>query len=289
MNTNVFLERESGNALPSRRRPKSKSLDATKSDDTNGAAPPNTSNEGSFSSMSNDFVRTARSEDGVERPGGTSFTGGSVLLAQHAEHNYPTPTQNSNKDTQERKHGVASNNVSYLGRLEYLRNDVPVNDDAGLPNEMPRKTSDTDLSILRIQRVEELPPRSTRDSLIEAFWARCYPWTPVVEREWEHKKSLEDRLFRWLKTLPDHLQLCHSTEGRPLKEYNPAAWQLHIQYFTVVVIFNRSPDGNPSTASVLASSFIAGIFADLIACDQLQYLGPIFTFYCLTTGIAQLS
>ncbi|KAL5379707.1 hypothetical protein PMIN03_011183 [Paraphaeosphaeria minitans] len=184
MNTNVFLERESGNALPSRRRPKSKSLDATKSDDTNGAAPPNTSNEGSFSSMSNDFVRTARSEDGVERPGGTSFTGGSVLLAQHAEHNYPTPTQNSNKDTQERKHGVASNNVSYLGRLEYLRNDVPVNDDAGLPNEMPRKTSDTDLSILRIQRVEELPPRSTRDSLIEAFWARCYPWTPVVEREW---------------------------------------------------------------------------------------------------------
>ncbi|KAK7179184.1 hypothetical protein DPSP01_012084 [Paraphaeosphaeria sporulosa] len=451
---------------PDQRRPKSKSLDATKSDDTNGAAPPKMLNEGSFSSMSNDFVRVARSEDGVERSGGTSFTGGSPLVAQHKEPSYPTPIQNSHKDIQDPKHGVSSNNVSYLGRLEYLRNDVPVNDDAGLPNKMPRKMSDTDLTILKIQRIEELPPEAIRDSLMEAFWTRCYPWTPVVEREWvsnsrsslllqhaillagsrvspshknyppnefykkakvlfwmgaeqdpiitiaatlllhwwnpegpesvsidtssfwlrictglayqvglhreptgkpnaglrkriwwslvvrdclinaghgrpraidlkladvspistldfdgslsqsslfssyvgiscilgdltqsylrkhglqEHKKSLEDRLFRWLKTLPDHLQLCHSTEGRPLRDYNPEAWQLHIQYFTVVVILNRSPDGNPSIASLLASSFIAGIFADLIARDQLQYLGPIFTFYCLTAGMAQLS
>lgn len=105
----------------------------------------------------------------------------------------------------------------------------------------------------------------------------------------EHKKSLEDRLFRWLKTLPDHLQLCHCTESRSLKDYNIETWQLHIQYFTVVVILNRTTDGNPSTASLLASSFIAGIFADLIAREQLQYLGPIFTFYCLTAGMAQLS
>jgi hypothetical protein len=105
----------------------------------------------------------------------------------------------------------------------------------------------------------------------------------------EHKRSLEDRLFRWLKTLPDHLQLCYSTEDRPLKDYNFEPWQLHIQYFTVVVILNRSPDGNPSTASLLASSFIAGIFADLMARDELRYLGPIFTFYCLTAGMAQLS
>jgi hypothetical protein len=107
----------------------------------------------------------------------------------------------------------------------------------------------------------------------------------------EQKKSLEDRLFRWLKTLPDHLQLCYPTDSWPLKEFSIETWSLHIQYFTVVIILNRSPDGksSPSAASLLASSFIAGLFADLMAREQLQYLGPIFTFYCLTAGMAQLS
>jgi hypothetical protein len=107
----------------------------------------------------------------------------------------------------------------------------------------------------------------------------------------EHKKSLEDRLFRWLKTLPENLQLCRPVEGRPLKQYSFQARQLHIQYFTVLVILYRPPDPKlaPSTASLLASSFIAGIFEDFMARDELRYLGPIFTFYCLTAGMAQLS
>lgn len=107
----------------------------------------------------------------------------------------------------------------------------------------------------------------------------------------EHKKSLEDRLFRWLKTLPEHLQLCKNTDGRPLKPYNFESRQLHVQYFTVLIILNRPTDPKlaPSTASLLASSYIAGIFEDFLARDELRYLGPIFTFYCLSTGMAQLS
>lgn len=380
------------------------------------------------------------------------------------------------------------NSVSYLGRLEYLRNDLPVDDDAELPNKVPHRLSATDIEILRIQQVTELPPRAVRESLLDAFWTRCYPWTPVVERSWinerspgttslllqhaiflagsrvsapvpnypsedfykkarllfwmgaeddpiinvasacllqwwnpegpervsldtsgfwvrvcvglayqvglhrepqpgkpdaglrkriwwslvlrdclinaghgrpraidlkladvspisvldfdgatsfadlfsayvgiscilgrltcimkilrltsapgdltqsylrkqglqEQKKSLEDRLFRWLKTLPDHLQLCKATEGRPLKPYSFEARQIHVQYFTVLVILNRPLDPKlaPSTASLLASSYIAGIFEDFMARDELRYLGPIFTFYCLTAGMAQLS
>lgn len=107
----------------------------------------------------------------------------------------------------------------------------------------------------------------------------------------EHKKSLEDRLFRWLKTLPEHLQLCKASEDRPLKPYNFEARQIHVQYFTVLVILNRPTDPklSPSTASLLASSYVAGIFEDFMARDELRYLGPIFTFYCLTAGMAQLS
>ncbi|KAJ8114984.1 hypothetical protein OPT61_g3262 [Boeremia exigua] len=363
------------------------------------------------------------------------------------------------------------NSVSYLGRLEYLRGDLPVDDDSELPNKVPHRLSTTDIEILRIQQVTELPPRSVRESLLDAFWTRCHIWTPVVERSWinerspgttslllqyaiflagsrvhaalpnypsedfykkarllfwmgaeddpiiniasacllqwwnpegpervsldtssfwvrvcvglayqvglhrepsgtpdaglrkriwwslvtrdclinaghgrpraidlkladvspispldfdgavasadlfatyvaiscilgdltqsylrkqglqEQKKSLEDRLFRWLKTLPDHLQLCRATDGRPLKTYSFEARQLHVQYFTVLVILNRPLDPKlaPSTASLLASSYIVGIFEDFMARDELRYLGPIFTFYCLTAGMAQLS
>ena len=45
----------------------------------------------------------------------------------------------------------------------------------------------------------------------------------------------------------------------------------------------------PSTAALLASSFVAGIFEDFMARDELRFVGPIFTFYCLTAGMAQLS
>jgi len=59
----------------------------------------------------------------------------------------------------------------------------------------------------------------------------------------------------------------------------------------VLIIINRSQDprGPPSTASLLASSFLAGIFEDFLARDELRYLGPIFTFYLLAAGMAQLS
>ncbi|CAO2658577.1 Nn.00g063000.m01.CDS01 [Neocucurbitaria sp. VM-36] len=393
----------------------------------------------------------------------------SPLLERHPDPGYPTPHQSIPSNMTGTSY-QSSNSVSYLGRLEYLRNDVPVNDDAGLPGKMPHRLSESDVEILRVQRVSELPPRAIRESLMDAFWTRCYPWSPVVERSWiedrnpnqvslllqhaiflagsrvstplqnyssenfykkarilfwmgveedpiiniaaacllhwynpegpervsldtssfwlrvciglayqvglhreptgkadaglrrriwwslavrdclinaghgrpraidlkladvspisvldfegaaasadlfssyvgiscilgdltqsylrkhglqEHKKSLEDRLFRWLKTLPEHLQLCRATEERPLKPYNFEARQIHVQYFTVLVILNRPRDPKlASTASLLASSYVAGIFEDFMARDELRYLGPIFTFYCLTAGMAQLS
>ncbi|ORY05580.1 hypothetical protein BCR34DRAFT_44518 [Clohesyomyces aquaticus] len=417
----------------------------------------------------------ADSELGRRPSDATSMQQPSPILERRPEPGYPTPhnsiPSNMADSTFPSSTSHSSANVSYLGRLEYLRNDVPVNDDAGLPNKVPHRLSDTDLEILRVQRVSELPPRSVRESLMDAFWSRCYPWTPVVERRWiddrnpdrvslllqqamclagsrvsapipnyppeefykrarvlfwmgaeedpiitiaaacllhwwnpegpeqvsldtssfwlricigiayqvglhrepngkpdaglrkriwwslvvrdclinaghgrpraidlkladvspisaldfegmiapanlfstyvgiscilgdltqsylrkhglqEHKKSLEDRLFRWLKTLPDNLQLCRPIDGRPLKQYSFEARQLHVQYFIVLVILNRPSESKnvPSTESLLASSYVASIFEDFMARDELRYLGPIFTFYCLTAGMAQLS
>ncbi|KAL5120144.1 hypothetical protein ACEQ8H_001970 [Pleosporales sp. CAS-2024a] len=364
-----------------------------------------------------------------------------------------------------------SKSSSYLGRLEYLRGEVPVNDDGGGYEKVPLRLSDSDVTILKVQRVADLPPRVIREKLLDAFWERCYPWSPVVEHSWiydrrpgtvslllqqamllagsrvstplpdypsedfykkarvlfwmgaeedpiitiaaacllhwwnpqgpeqisldsssfwlrvcvglahqvglhrdptgrpdaglrkriwwslnvrdclinaghgrpraidlkfadvspistldfdgatgaaelfsayvgiscilgdltqsyqrkhglqEQRKALEDRLFRWLKTLPGHIRLCEQTDGRPLKPYSFEARQIHVQYFTVLVILHRPTDPKlaPSTASLLASSYVVGIFQDFMARDELRYLGPIFTFYCLTAGFAQLS
>ncbi|KAF1809370.1 hypothetical protein P152DRAFT_403475 [Eremomyces bilateralis CBS 781.70] len=107
----------------------------------------------------------------------------------------------------------------------------------------------------------------------------------------EQKLCMDNAVFRWLKTLPEHLQLCHHTSARPLRSYHFEARQLHVQYFTVLTILNRAQNtsGPPSTASVLASSFVVGIFEDFLARDEVRFLGPIFTFYLLSAGIAQLS
>jgi hypothetical protein len=98
-------------------------------------------------------------------------------------------------------------------------------------------------------------------------------------------------VFRWMKTLPESLQLCYTSPGRPLRNYSFEARQLHVQYFTVLTILNRTipPANSPSTASLLASSFVAGIFEDFLARDELRYLGPIFTFYLLAAGVSLLS
>jgi Fungal specific transcription factor domain len=107
----------------------------------------------------------------------------------------------------------------------------------------------------------------------------------------ERRSSLGDRVFRWVKTLPDALQLCYQQPNKPLKMYGFEARQLHVQYFTALIIINKNPEKGsaPSTASMLASSFVAGLFEDFLARDELRFLGPIFTFYLLCSGTTLLS
>jgi len=139
------------------------------------------------------------------------------LLERHTEPGYPTPRGSGPSVIPETSYLSSTNVVSYLGRLEYLRNDVPVNDDAGLPNNIPRKLSDTDLEILRVQRVDELPPRAVRETLMDAFWARCYPWTPVVERAWLDKRS-PNRVSLLLQYA---MMLAGSRVSAPISNYPP--------------------------------------------------------------------
>ncbi|KAJ5749259.1 uncharacterized protein N7511_010955 [Penicillium nucicola] len=111
------------------------------------------------------------------------------------------------------------------------------------------------------------------------------------------RQHIENQLYRWTRDLPPSLRLFRSdsTPGRPslsqhLNQYSFEARQLHIPYFVCLAIMCRPSSGkSPSPAVILASSFVAGIFDDFLARDEVQFLGPIFTFHLLASGIGLLS
>src|SRR5690349_24217821 len=109
----------------------------------------------------------------------------------------------------------------------------------------------------------------------------------VAEKKQLH---IERGLFRWSRTLAPHLQLRSKREvsGQyTLASYDIKARQLHVPYFITMVILGQSDiiNRHVSSLSVLAASFVAGIFEDFLARDELSSLGPIFTFYLLAAGI----
>ena len=111
------------------------------------------------------------------------------------------------------------------------------------------------------------------------------------------RQNIENQLYRWTRELPRSLRLFRSDSSpgdsaspKGLAQYNFEARQLHIPYFVCLAIMCRPISGNfPSSAVILASSFIAGIFEDFLARDEVQFLGPIFTFHLLAAGIGLLS
>ena len=113
------------------------------------------------------------------------------------------------------------------------------------------------------------------------------------------RQDIENRLYRWTRDLPAELQLfkthldpsaCGKLPQMNLSQYCFEARQLHIPYFVSLAILFRPSQGNsPSPAVVLASAFVAGIFEDFLARDEVQFLGPIFTFHLLVAGIGIIS
>jgi hypothetical protein len=107
-----------------------------------------------------------------------------------------------------------------------------------------------------------------------------------------YKQRLEDGLFRWLKELPASLRITHLHDGgRTSAPYNFEARQLAVQYFISLVLLHtsRNPQTSVPTECLMASSFVVSIFEEFLSRDQLRYLGPVFAFYALAAGLAQLT
>ncbi|KAK5449490.1 hypothetical protein LTS15_008565 [Exophiala xenobiotica] len=101
--------------------------------------------------------------------------------------------------------------------------------------------------------------------------------------------NLENTVYRWVKQLPAEFHLFGGST-KCLMPYNFEARQLLVPYFVTLVILSRrsSAQGRSDSASLLASSFVVGIFEDFLNRDELCHCGPVFTFYALAAGLAQL-
>lgn len=100
--------------------------------------------------------------------------------------------------------------------------------------------------------------------------------------------EFENALFRWIKRLRADLHILISSKSS--RHHVPEARQLFVAYFAILIILYRSPSplSPPSPASLVASSFITGIFEEFLAKNEIRRLGPVFAFYALCAGLSQV-
>lgn len=110
-----------------------------------------------------------------------------------------------------------------------------------------------------------------------------------------HIADVEDALYRWVRSLPEPISLSRSKfndESHQFpKPYNFECRQVHVLYLVSLILLYRARtvEGPFPIAAVIASSTVAGIFQEFLARDEVQLLGPVFTFHLLAAAIALLS
>jgi len=97
-------------------------------------------------------------------------------------------------------------------------------------------------------------------------------------------------LFRWTRMLPPRLMLAQysvETQSYESRPHDFPARQLHVPYFTCIIILARVGAVNEtvSPAAVIAASFVAGIYEDLLARNLVGLLSPTFTTFAFISGL----
>ncbi|CAI7592295.1 unnamed protein product [Penicillium discolor] len=106
----------------------------------------------------------------------------------------------------------------------------------------------------------------------------------------QRQVDLENAVYRWAKQVIPRLRSSVADQDDAVI-CNLEVQQLLVMYFVVLTILHRSPTPGsvPPAASLVASSFIAGIYEEFLLRDELRYLGPVFAFYPLCAGLSLLS
>ncbi|EXL64844.1 hypothetical protein FOPG_18913 [Fusarium oxysporum f. sp. conglutinans race 2 54008] len=105
---------------------------------------------------------------------------------------------------------------------------------------------------------------------------------------------IESSLYRWATSLPQELQVAPSsqpTHSYLANRHNLPARQLYLPYLTSLRVLSRMQPAHSggSVTATLAVSFVARIFEDFLARDEIKVLAPISTRYCLISSMALVS
>ncbi|KAJ5697148.1 hypothetical protein N7488_010832 [Penicillium malachiteum] len=144
--------------------------------------------------------------------------------------------------------------------------------------------------------IHDFPTKDFRTQLFLAYCSiscllgdtvECYLRREISR---QRRVDLENAVYRWAKqVIPKLRAFTLTTEDTMTSQFE--VQQLLVMYFVVLTILHRSPTPNsvPPAASLVASSFIAGIYEEFLLRDELRYLGPVFAFYPLCAGLSLLS
>ncbi|OAL30023.1 hypothetical protein AYO22_01929 [Fonsecaea multimorphosa] len=101
-------------------------------------------------------------------------------------------------------------------------------------------------------------------------------------------QNFETLLQEWPSQIPEHLRFPKfgvSTERYMSLQSQLNLRQLHLPYLLSLAIIGRSLKRETISAQpVIAASFVAGIFRDFLARDEIKHLAPIFSRYCIASG-----
>ncbi|KAH8880952.1 hypothetical protein GQ53DRAFT_754669 [Thozetella sp. PMI_491] len=103
------------------------------------------------------------------------------------------------------------------------------------------------------------------------------------------KRTFESALYQWIRELPPELRLYREGDPEALNTYSVGSRQLHVSYFVALIILSGSENSHsPAAASLVAASFVAGIYADIDQRSDVRHLGPIYAFHALATALSLL-
>ena len=110
--------------------------------------------------------------------------------------------------------------------------------------------------------------------------------------ELSHRRraEIQDRLLGWLRELSAPFHLHDRSTGR-LTPYTFGSRQLHLPYFVSLIILFRqkTPSNCPPAISLLAASYISGIFEEYLDWGDIAFVSPPAIFYLLVASLVQTS
>ncbi|KAK4552274.1 hypothetical protein LTR86_010444 [Recurvomyces mirabilis] len=146
---------------------------------------------------------------------------------------------------------------------------------------------------------EDFPESTKSGELFVPYVDICCALGDVVESfardamTKSRRLAIENVLFRWSRSLPGWLQVSQWNEVRHewnLRPYDFRARQLNVIYFVTLTILSKSsgPSRAISPTAICAASYIAGMYEDFLARDQIRLLSPTYTTFCFMAGLVLL-